>query len=157
MMRSPRRIAIIGFVAIVAVLASCAPGQLGAAGPLPTATAGVVTLRTDAVVYHPGDTITVTISNRGDQSIDYPDMRSACSDLILEQQMGDAWHYMYECKSLRHGSFLTLDPGQVSTVKFGLHSSGTPAGIYRFTLQYLPHDVVVTQATIIHSAGFQVT
>ncbi len=157
MMRIRRRIAMVGFVVVVAVLESCVPGRLGAAAPLPTATSDSVTLRTDATAYHPGGSVTVTISNRGNQSIDYQDMESGCAPLILEQQVGEAWHFMYECKSLRYGSFLTLDPGQDSTIKFGLHSSGTPAGIYRFTLQYLPHDVVVTHATIIHSAGFQVT
>ncbi len=63
---------------------------------------------------------------------------------------------MLPCKSLGHGSSITVAAGQSKTLEL-LLPPDLPGGVYRLTLRYTPHDVVVTQATAIHSAGFEVT
>jgi hypothetical protein len=152
MMRSPRRIAIIGFVAIVAVLASCAPGQLGAATPLPTATSGPVTLRTNAASYHVGDAVTVTLSNATGGVIQFHNLQTTCGVLIVRRLEDGKWTYLAPCPSLRHTRYEQLDAGHSQTFTLRPDASG----VYRVELEYFA-AFDGTPPTVVYSAGFQVT
>ncbi|HST88089.1 MAG TPA: hypothetical protein VLJ14_06900 [Ktedonobacterales bacterium] len=152
MMRIRRRIAIVGFAAIVAVLASCAPGRLGAATPLPTATSGLVTLRTDAASYHVSDKVTVTLSNATGSAIQFHNLQTTCGDLIVRRLQDGKWIYLAPCPSLRHTRYEQLDAGHSRTFTLRPDASG----VYRVELEYFT-AFDGTPPTVVYSAGFQVT
>jgi hypothetical protein len=153
MVRIQRRIAIVGLVAIVSVLASCAPGGLGTAAPLPTATSGPVTLRTNAASYHAGDTVTVTLRNGTSGSIHFQNQESDCGVLIVRRLEGGAWKGVDPCPRLGLPTlYVQLDAGQSQTERVRPDTTGT----YRVELEYFT-AFDGTPSTVVSSAGFQVT
>lgn len=143
---------------VVTLLAGCAPvglgalGGLGTAEPLPTATSGPVTLRTAATSYHIGDTVTVTLSNATSGAIHFQNMRSYCTDLLVQQRDDSEWKGVGPCP-LRGVTILhQLEPGRSQSFTIRPET----AGVYRIELDYFT-ALDGTPPTTIYSAGFQMT
>ena len=127
--------------------------------PLPAPTKDLVTLRTDATIYHTYDIIAVTLSNRRDQSIYYTDGEKYCTDLGLAYRnaLSGLWngYHAYGCGTPTRWE--KLDPGQSVTVRFSppAGDGGWVVGVYIATVYYST-DPRSAPSAYVTSPGFQV-
>lgn len=139
------------------LLVGCGQNSTGGTlSPLPTATGGSITLNADATSYHPGDTITVTLSNQGTQTIYFQDHLSNCTVIQLQTQVNGNGEMINKCPLLSPTGWHSLDAGQSLAVKLMPSSDRQwPTGVLRATLSYgLSRSIGAL--TAIYSAGFEV-
>ncbi len=125
--------------------------------PESTTSTGPVTLHVDAAFYHPGDTITVILSNSGTSTIYFPDHLTNCTVIELQRQVYGSWTIVQRCLLMIATHWHTLDAGQSLVVKL-VPASGRQwvAGLYQATLSYRTSLEVGTPTTI-YSSEFQVS
>jgi hypothetical protein len=113
-------------------------------------------LSVDATSYHPGDAITVTLSNQGPQTIYFQDHLTNCTVIQLQTQFNGNWQLINKCPLLSPTGWHSLDAGQSLTVKLvPSPDQQWPIGVLRATLSYgLARSIGAL--TDIYSAGFEV-
>jgi hypothetical protein len=135
------------------------PGGSIFPGPQATATTGPVTLTIGPPPppYSPNDTITVTLTNSGNQTIYYFNNYTDCSIVLLQWEVGtNSWNPVENCQPGK-----TLDPQQPlptdKSVTITLKPQTGPwqTGIYRAALLY-SFSPNLPPSTQIYSAGFEV-
>ena len=105
-------------ILIAVLLVGCGQSSTGGTPPpVPTATGGSITLSVDATSYHPGDTITVTLSNQGPQTIYFQDHLTNCTVIQLQTQVNGNWQMINKCPLLSPTGWHSLDAGQSLIVK----------------------------------------
>ncbi len=125
--------------------------------PESTASTGPVTLHVGAAFYHPGDTITVILSNSGTSTIYFPDHLTNCTVIELQYLVNGNWEIVQRCLLMIATHWHTLDAGQSLVVKLVPASSRQwVAGLYRATLSYRA-SLEVGTPTSIYSSEFQVS
>ena len=67
---------------------------------------GSVTLRVDASSYRTSDTITATLSNQSNQTIQFPDHLTNCTVILLQRQGSSGWESVHE--ACKHACFHPL-------------------------------------------------
>jgi hypothetical protein len=158
MLRIQRALVISGVLAALGLLAGCGQNfPVGAANPSPaptsssfsptasaasTVTGGPITLRTDALLYQPGDPIVVTLSNGSKQTIYFPDHQTNCTVVLLQrlqvqplaEQGGPT--AINPCPLAIPTRIHSLGPGQRRVVTLVAPKGGWPVGRYLATLNY---------------------
>lgn len=115
--------------------------------PTPSAAAtpggnGHVTLHTDALLYQPGATITVTLSNGSTHSISFPDHLTNCTVILLQRTKAqpkaanEGVDIINPCRLASPTRLHTLGPGQQLIVPLAAPKGGWPPGRYLATLGY---------------------
>ncbi len=99
----------------------------------PVAKVGSVTVQLGALLYHMGDTITVTVHNQSNQTIAFPDHLTDCTVILLRTEGGQA---VGLCRLLIVTRLHRLGAGGSLTVTLRVPSSGWPAGLYHAVLTY---------------------
>lgn len=103
----------------------------GTAQSQTTTTTGGLVISTDSDTYNIGDTIIVTLTNQGSQSITVYDHLTNCSVIQLQRQEDGTWKDVYPCNRLIATFPHDVEPGQSLAVEFD--SSSYDPGLYRAT------------------------
>jgi hypothetical protein len=134
--------------------------SLGATStPTRTANPGPVTLEVDAPSYQSDDTITITLYNRGNQTIYFPDHLTNCSVMLLmrlkvQPLTSDNGQAAIEpCRTQIVTRIHSLAAGQNLVVRLIAPNNGWLPGIYRVTLIYY---TTLKISTTINSVAFTV-
>ncbi len=158
MLRIQRALVISGVLAALGLLAGCGQNfPAGAANPSPAPTSfsssptagatstvagGPITMRTDALLYQPGDPIVVTLSNGSKQTIYFPDHQTNCTVILLQRlnvqplAEGGKTTAINPCRLGMPTSIHSLGPGQRQVVTLVAPKGGWPVGRYLATLNY---------------------
>ena len=121
----------------------------------PPASAGSVTVGTDAPTYRTGDAIDVTLSNQSLQTILFPDHLTYCTVVLLQRQVNESWESINLCKLMIMTRMHSLDAGQSLMVKLVAPPNQWMPGLYRVKLSYGTSQQSNHLITI-YSAVFQV-
>ena len=121
---------------------------------------GPVTLQTNARVYRIKDTVVVTVSNRSNQTIFFPDHLTNCTVILLQRlkvqplARGNWLDGINPCRLEIVTRLHSLGPGQRLVVRLVALPNGWPTGFYRAVLGYFTSNH--RGSTIISSAVFTV-
>jgi hypothetical protein len=121
--------------------------------PHPAASSELVSLSIDAASYHKGDSIGVTLSNKGAEAIFFADHQTNCSVILLEYQVNGAWTPLKNCTSKSRTIWHTLAAGQELKVELGAPRSSWPIGLCRVTVSYRM-DQNIGSLTTVYSTSF---
>jgi hypothetical protein len=154
---------VVGVLALSVFLVACDKGPSNRVRsttpqPVPTATSDPVTLGTDAMAYHVGDKITVTIQNHSDQTIIFIDDRSECTVIQLLHQVGKTWEALYNCQDSTLGIPTipyVMKPGQSMTTQLSAPETGWPSGLYLAELDYTIRQLADKHVRVT-SEGFRI-
>jgi hypothetical protein len=145
------------------VMTTSSPPASNGAAVLPTVTTkpshpaetGFVTLHTDAPSYKAGDTISVTVSNQREQTIQFLDHLTNCTVVLLQREVNGSWESLNLCKLMIVTRVHILEPGQSLQVKLIAPANQWPPGLYRISLSYDASQDSSNMITI-YSAVFQI-
>jgi len=132
------------------------PTAAMASSPMPQPPTPAVMLLVGAASYPLGSTISVTITNRGGQTISFSDHQTNCTVLRVERQVGNAWQMVAPCRSMIKTRLLFLAGGGAMPVQL---STSPPwvAGLYRARLDYsLGLEAAPGPLQIVYSSQFRV-
>jgi hypothetical protein len=122
---------------------------------LPTATAGSVTIATNAHQYTAGATLTVTINNNGNQSIYAADHQSNCTVVQIQRMTGSTWSEVHKCAVLTATVMHEFGAHQSATVRLVGSPEAWPKGTYRAVFSHgATRDSAPAETA--YSAAFQV-
>ena len=119
------------------------------------ASAGSVTVGTDAPSYRTGAAIAVTLSNQSLQTILFPDHLSNCTVVLLQRQVNESWESINLCKLMIVTKMHSLDAGHNLTVRLVAPPNQWMPGLYRVKLSY-GNSLQSNHLITIYSAVFQV-
>lgn len=158
MLQVRRSLAIFSTLAALGSLAGCGQNfSSGATNPSATPTTpsttpqasatsatteGPITLRTSALLYQPGDSIVVTLSNGSKQTIYFPDHQTNCTIILLQRLRAQPKANeggptgINPCRLAIATRIHSLGPGQRQVVTLVAPKGGWPAGLYLATLNY---------------------
>lgn len=122
---------------------------------LPTATSGAVILATSSRLYAAHDTVSVTITNNGNQPIFAADHQTNCTVIQLQRLTNSTWSDVHKCSVLTATVVHQFDAHRSSTIQLVGSPQNWPAGTFRAVFHF--GDSQVTSATqVAYSAAFQV-
>lgn len=121
----------------------------------PPASAGSVTVGTDAPTYRTGDAIAVTLSNQSLQTILFPNHLTYCTVVLLQHQVNESWESINLCKLMIVTRMHLLEAGHNLTVKLVAPPNQWLPGLHRVKLSYGMSQQSNHLITI-YSAVFQV-
>lgn len=110
--------------------ATVSPGNTPAPG------SGLVTVQTSAALYHPRDTIVVTISTHMARVIFFPNGQTDCSVVLLQLRTGSSWRPIALCRLMVMTRITPLEAGKSLTVSLKAGFTPWPAGTYRIAFHY---------------------
>jgi hypothetical protein len=105
-------------------------------GNTPTPGFGLVTVQTSAALYHPRDTIVVTISTHMARVIFFPTGQTNCSVVLLQLQTGSSWRSIGLCRLMVMTKIAMLQAEKSLTVSLKAGFTPWPAGTYRIAFRY---------------------
>ncbi|EFH89161.1 hypothetical protein Krac_10701 [Ktedonobacter racemifer DSM 44963] len=108
-------------------------------GNTPAPVSGLVTVQTSSALYHPRNTIVVTISSHMARVILFPNGQTNCSVVLLQLQTGSSWRSIALCKLMVLTRIATLEAGKSLTVSLKAGFTPWPIGTYRIAFQYSGH------------------
>lgn len=97
---------------------------------------GLVTVQMSAALYHPRDTIVVTISTHMARVIFFPSGQTNCSVVLLQLQTGSSWRPIGLCRLMVMTKIAELEAGKSLTVSLKAGFAPWPAGTYRIAFHY---------------------
>lgn len=137
-------------------LTSASSARTTASGiPQLTSPHGPVTITLNAPSYRVSDSITVTLSNHGDQAIFFVDQHTNCTVLVMQQRVDGNWQSIENCYVGRRSLWSTLNPEQQLQVKLDPPRGKWLPGRYRVTLDYSTGKASYSFSTL-SSVDFQV-
>ena len=96
-----------------------------------------VTVQTSASLYHPGDTIVVTVSNHTAQSIFFPNHQTNCTVVLLQRQVGSSWEPIAACKLMIVTIIQSLNGEKSLLVPLKAGHPSWAVGTYRIAFHYM--------------------
>ena len=143
----------------VIMLTGCGPNtsQNVPTTPLPqlSSSNGPITMTVDAPSYQPSETITVTLSNQGSETITFADHHTNCTVFLLQQRVNESWKSIENCYLGRKSIWFTLDAGKQLVVKLAPPEENWSSGLYHVTLDYRTGQASSSLSTL-SSIDFQV-
>lgn len=172
MLRCYRLMVLIGTsLALFLTLAGCGLNNRGTAGSPADSAATVlplsprsnasaptdgVLLRVDGLPHSGGDPISITLLNRSNQTLVFPDHLTACSTILLQlmPQGGGSgqWQEVAPCRRAIQTRLHTLAPGQNLTVMLTPPGDQWEHGLYRAALTYSLSAARSTSKTVFSSS-----
>lgn len=142
-------------------LAGCGTVARTTAAPLPSGSAGSVTVQTDTTVYSVSQPIGVTIHNGGKTTYYAQGGQSECTLIQMQRQVGSTWQAVMPCTSGEQASRAAVTPGLVEpfTLAPGNATDNPNAwvpGVYRFAVQVTASADGKGTATLIYSPGIRI-